>query len=130
MTLSVDAKVRRGEPVETRLSNSRAGRCLATRVGRSICKRAPLNDGEKARLLSERIPFGVDDQQDEAHVMRVVGALQAFQGGRSFVEAGVQESQCIWRHVLLCQGLPCAQDPARVGSRDVRARTRGDGPRA
>ena len=45
--------------------------------------------------------FGIDDQQDEVNVMRVERALQTFQGGRSFVQPDVQESQRIWRHVFV-----------------------------
>jgi len=45
-----------------RISIGCVRRCLATRVGRAIDERTPLDDGEKARLFSERIPFGIDDQ--------------------------------------------------------------------
>jgi hypothetical protein len=39
-----------------------------TRVGRAVHEGAALDDGEKTRVLSERIPFGIDDQQGEVNV--------------------------------------------------------------
>jgi len=64
-----------------------------------VRKTAAFEQACKAGIVSKRVPFGIDGQEHEMHIVRVVAAVEPFQGNVVLSKSGVHYGHRIRRNI-------------------------------